>query len=305
MGFLKELKYLIDCQVTGRRDEYKDYIGEIKRCKFQIRNDKQALSNVTRHFENVAREFKPDSREYGQAYYDVQRWMENLHRSTRQLQFMRPNIASDIAYRDDIVKKYVLQLNSVVPLNSNLRFHGTPIYYAEEIIKSGEISSTMDRLGYMRSSNLNGRISVYTANKLSEFDMSMYWDMASYGSCLPGGCVFVLLPKDDAEASLIRSNEMNNVNFKNNPNQLVGILTTPENIERVQGWMIDSGLDFNKVYTFEKFLSVAQQIHRTTEQSDSAVTTRLDTIQTMEVGKINVRVREENTEELEKGDREI
>lgn len=51
---------------------------------------------------------------------------------------------------------------------------------------------------------------------------------------------------------------MYNVNFRENPNQLFGVFTTPENILRVKEWMKESGFNPEQVYTFESFLEVVK-----------------------------------------------
>lgn len=51
---------------------------------------------------------------------------------------------------------------------------------------------------------------------------------------------------------------MYNVNFRENPNQLFGVFTTPENILRVKEWMKESGFNPEQVYTFESFLGAAK-----------------------------------------------
>ena len=55
---------------------------------------------------------------------------------------------------------------------------------------------------------------------------------------------------------------MKTVDFSQNPEQLFGIFTTPENIERVSKWMQEAGLDARKVYTFESFLEQVQETSR-------------------------------------------
>ena len=57
-------------------------------------------------------------------------------------------------------------------------------------------------------------------------------------------------------------NLMKTVDFSQNPEQLFGIFTTPENIERVSKWMQEAGLDASKVYTFESFLEQVQETSR-------------------------------------------
>ena len=52
---------------------------------------------------------------------------------------------------------------------------------------------------------------------------------------------------------------MKAVDFRKNPDQLFGIFTTPENLERVKGWLQESALNPDKVYTFEGFLQFVNE----------------------------------------------
>lgn len=45
-----------------------------------------------------------------------------------------------------------------------------------------------------------------------------------------------------------------NVNFKENPDRLNAIITTPENIQKVTQWAQKSGIDTKKIVDFDGFI---------------------------------------------------
>lgn len=114
-----------------------------------------------------------------------------------------------------------------------MRFHGTPIYYAEQIIKSGNISSTADRYdGYIKSTDMKGEISASNIDTIDR-TINYFSDMTSYQRSLPAGCIFALLPRDKEDAEY-GHDMMHSVDFRQNPEQLFGVFTTPENIDQVK-----------------------------------------------------------------------
>ena len=47
---------------------------------------------------------------------------------------------------------------------------------------------------------------------------------------------------------------LGNVSFKENPERLYAIITTPENIERVTEWVENANMDVSKIHDFEGFI---------------------------------------------------
>jgi len=178
------------------------------------------------------------------------------------LKFIRPNNKDDIEYRSQMHSDlFVYQLQNIIAPNGtplmDLRFHGTPIYFAQQIIETGSITSSMDRFGnYNNSTNINGEISASRIQDLKK-TMDRYSDMIAYKRCMPAGCVFALFPRD-YEDSVYGVDTMHNIDFRKNPQQLFGIFTTPENIKQVKGWMSEYGFNPDLVYNFEEFLKATQ-----------------------------------------------
>lgn len=173
-----------------------------------------------------------------------------------QLEFLRPSDEKDMEYRLRQYDEFSKKIKDLVPEDLPLRFHGCPIYTAKHIIESGEISSSVDRLGVETSYDTEGQISVTTKDTL---DTTIHGYTHLSENFLPAGCVFVLLPKDELDAKAGDSMLMGNVNFKQEPNRLYGIITTPENIERVSQWAKVSGIDLSKIHDFDEFAKLFEK----------------------------------------------
>lgn len=169
-----------------------------------------------------------------------------------QIEFLRPANDKDMEYRLRQYNEFAKKMKDLVPDDLPLRFHGCPIYTAKHIIESGELSSSVDRLGVETSYDTEGQVSVTTKDTL---DTTIHgYTHLSDNSYLPAGCVFVVLPKDEMDAKAGDSMLMGNVDFKSEPDRLYGIITTPENIERVSQWAKANGIDLSdKLYDFDSF----------------------------------------------------
>lgn len=258
MGLLNNLKTWYDCTTSGRSEEYKHYKACLEQNKKDIKMWSGFLDTAIQRFKSIEQKFSPDSEEYIKAKSEISRWQETIDGALLSEKFIRPNSQEDIDYRDFQSSNFVQNLQAVLSPNFDLRFHGSPIYYAEQIIKSGQISSTADRYdGYIKSTDRRGEISV--SNRESIVDtIAFFSDLNSYyRHSLPAGCIFALMPKDQEDATY-GPNLMHSVDFKQNPGQLFGIFTTPENIEQVKEWMNEAELNPDVVYTFEEFLQVVK-----------------------------------------------
>lgn len=169
-----------------------------------------------------------------------------------ELEFLRPANEEDIAYRLRQYDEFCEKISKEVPEDLPLRFHGCPIYTAKHILQDGEISSSVDRLGIETSYDTEGQISV-TTRKTIDTTVRGYTDLVGNYN-MPSGCIFVLLPKDEADEKIGNSLLMGNINFKDEPDRLVGIITSPENIENVKEWGSQIGIDSLKIKDFDDFV---------------------------------------------------
>ena len=164
MGIFNNFKTWLSCKTSGRMEEYKTYKHALENRVSDINRFTKYLSDAIQKVENAKINFGIDSKQYVDAKYEMHRWQEALDQAKLEIKFIRPNSQEDIAYRNTQIESFVTNLQEVLSPNLDLRFHGTPICFAEQIIKSGSISSTADRYdGYIKSSDGEGEISV--ANK--------------------------------------------------------------------------------------------------------------------------------------------
>ena len=168
------------------------------------------------------------------------------------LAFLRPTSDADIDYRGRVMDQLGPAIRTAIPEGLPLRFHGAPIYTARDILKSGHISSSVDRLGYETSYDAAGQISATTAGTL-ETTLGSYTGLNEEDYCVPPGCIFVLLPATEEEASAGDSLLMNNVDFRQQPERLFAVLAAPEILGDVRQWAAHEGVDPGKVEEFFSF----------------------------------------------------
>lgn len=257
MGKFDQFKVWLECKRTGRMKEYESYKKSLESNQYDINRFRKYIEDATRYFEDVKQKFPEGSKEYIEARDKIYRWKHSLDEALLARRFIRPNSDEDIEYRRVQCETFESKLQSVLSTNLDLRFHGTPIYFAEQIIRQGSISSTADRYdGYIKSTDMIGEISASNRNSIGR-TINFFSDMGSYYRSLPAGCIFAVFPKDKEDAEY-GQDLLHSVDFKTNPSRLFGIFTTPENIENVKSWMKEVGFNPDIVYTFEQFLQVVK-----------------------------------------------
>ena len=105
----------------------------------------------------------------------------------------------------------------------------------------------------MTSYDSSGQISVTTSDTIST-TINGYSGLLDNEYFLPAGCIFVVLPKDEEDAKAGNSMLMGNVNFKESPDRLVAIISTPENMNRIIYWTTENNIDSDKVFTYDGFV---------------------------------------------------
>lgn len=192
---------------------------------------------------------------------NVARRMNALEQIKDQISFLRPSSKEDMEYRLRQYDEFSRKMRVCIPDYLQLRFHGCPIYTAKRIIESGELSSSVDRLGIETSYDVAGQISVTTKNSLETTVQGYAGLNGNYE--LPAGCIFVLLPKDEFDAEIGQSMLMNNVNIRNEPDRLFAIITTPENYEILREWCKNNNIEEEKIYDYDGFemLFAKNKIH--------------------------------------------
>lgn len=242
---------------TNPRKQFKE---DKKAINSEIKSHTMCLNHAIEELNRAQEIYGFNSNEYNAAFIQTERWRYCIEEENLALKFVRPNKKNDIEYRIYQYKEFAKNLQSIISKNLDLRFHGTPIYFAEQIIKTKTITSTADRYnGYRNSTDRNGEFSASSVQTLGE-TIKLFSDIQAYQRSLPCGCIFALFTKGPEDKEF--PNLMKTVDFSQNPEQLYGVFTTPENIDRVSTWMQEAGLDTNKVYTFESFLEQVQETSR-------------------------------------------
>ena len=185
---------------------------------------------------------------------DIER---RLHVEQQKLKYVRPNTLEDVKYRQRQEKDFQKELLKVVPSNLLLRFHASPIYSSEAIIKQKRIVPSYDIFGIKTSADVEGKISVTRADNIHMHTLPRYSDLFEYKECLPAGCIFALFPLEETELDDEKW-FMNKVDFSKHPEQLYKIITTPENISLVQQWCLESGLDSSYVCDYDNFVKILE-----------------------------------------------
>lgn len=223
-------------RIFANRNNKNFFLKQIEEVKKQI----ETLSSIKRDMAKII-ELQGRLRDYRYSLYIID----------KEFEFLRPNTHEDIDYRRRIYSSDFYDVfREVIPADILLRFHGTQIYFAKDIIESGEISCSQDRFGYSTSCDADGCISVTTKDNIG---------VTLWGYCglevttsMPMGCVFVLSPKGDD--AIVYGDQMKKVDFKKDPDALYAVLTSPENMEMVRSWCTESGVDADKVCEFYAFL---------------------------------------------------
>lgn len=180
------------------------------------------------------------------------------------LEFMRiPKSREDSKNRAKIMNEFPKQIKESVPENLPLVFHGTDnIGAVREIIKSNGLLTPEQKGESMTS--FASQIDVTSKTNIST---SCRFAEPNGHTFMPYGAIFAFLPKPD-EISKVNetgestevSNGVDGVNFANEPERLYGIITTPENIERVSTWCEQYGLDETKVFSHDSFLAALKNM---------------------------------------------
>lgn len=169
----------------------------------------------------------------------------------------KPN-EDDIAYRVHHSQQFPQKIIDNLSHDDMLCFHGTTILGAKNILLSSSISSGADRFGRATSFDPPGKISV-TNKDTAETSIRQYMRLTD-NFCYPAGCLFVVTAKNKEEYDNLPSGWMiDNVDFKENPDRLVAVITTPENIARVRNWAKEGGIKTSKIMDFDDFINQYQQ----------------------------------------------
>lgn len=243
---VKELKHLLSLDSYEKRKSYinkSDYFRNWQKTIYQ----QKFLQTLISSDEKLKEYITTTEDEYLKRKY-------RLELKKKKFEFLRPNTKLDIQERQNALKTFTNIIQNLDKNNKlNLRFHSTNIAATKDIIESGGLIASVDRLnGYQfDTGNHSNEISVTDIYGM-QHSVESWTDLSAYQENLPSGCLFVLKPSSQEEIDMIQHRCMHNVYFNEN-DRLIGIVTTSENLPIVQQWLNEKGLNTNLVSTFEKF----------------------------------------------------
>lgn len=233
---------------------------EIDNLIYNIDNNLNDLNRFIGYYEDSQKKLNAlnkDSNEYKKELENSQRWYYEIIICSKLVEFYRPNNKNDQLERNEIYGGFSNNVLNLLGQDSDLRFHGTPIYFAKDIIKTKSISGSADRYdGYIRSTDSKGTFSASDVTSLSR-TITFFTDLGSDRRCLPCGVLFVLNEKEN-DKELREAALMNNIDFNLNPEQLVSIISTEENIGLLTKWCIESNIDPSCIHTFSSYIEYLQ-----------------------------------------------
>ncbi len=180
------------------------------------------------------------------------------------VEFARVPTVEDVEYRMRMRKNFAGQVREAVPDDLHPVFHGSNnLGIVRQIIRTQGLK-TPDQRGESMTSFAN-QVDVTT-----KADIQTSCDFAESNSYwMPYGAIFAFLPKPEEEAA-VREDEIagssevfggvDGVDFKEQPERLLGIITTPENLNKLRGWCDEAGLDASKVLTHGDFIKLMQKL---------------------------------------------
>jgi hypothetical protein len=190
---------------------------------------------------------------YTRQIVDVNRTLR-IHEA--RVKFARLPFEKDVEYRLKIIKWFPKKIKEIVPDNLPLVFHGVNnIGQVRQIIKTEGLLIPDQRgesyTSFATQIDVGAKTNVRVPCEFAE--SNHYW--------MPYGAIFAFLPKPEEYNEVNKTGDgtevfggVDGVNFKEEPNRLFGIITSPENIEQIQGWCKEYGLDSSKVMTHDGFV---------------------------------------------------
>lgn len=170
-----------------------------------------------------------------------------------KLEFIRPNTPEDIHYREKQIHEFSQKINKASPNQNMIVFHGTPIYNAKKIIQTGKIVSGKDLWGFSTSGDPAGQFSVTTKDNIRDTILG-HSDLNAFIGFLPAGVIFVINSQSEQEYQMAKiKGRIFNVNFKENPERIHSLITTPENITLVQNWLKQNNYSY-PVCDYDSFI---------------------------------------------------
>lgn len=194
---------------------------------------------------------------YGSRVEKIKRRINELE---NQLSYMREDIPEDLEERKKIRQTFSKQVAKVIPDGIPMVFHGNnDIAAIYEILKTGGLKTPEERGVDFKSFATQ----IAVANK---HDIHVPVEFADPGidSARPYGAIFAFYPKKDEIYKGLENfgsevpGGVQAIDFKEDDDRFVGIITTEENKERIQKWLQEFGMDYKKIFTHLEFIEMCK-----------------------------------------------
>lgn len=194
---------------------------------------------------------------YGSRIEKIKRRINELE---NQLSYMREDIPKDLEERKKIRQLFSKQVAEIIPDGVPMVFHGNnDIATIYEILKSGGLKTPEERGEDFKSFATQ----IDVANK---HDIHVPIEFADPGieSARPYGAIFAFYPKKDEIYKGLGNfgsevpGGVQSIDFKEDDDRFVGVITTEENKERIQKWLQEFGMDDKKIFTHSEFIEMCK-----------------------------------------------
>ena len=190
----------------------------------------------------------------------VEKIKRRINELENQLSYMREDIPEDLEERKKIRQSFSKQVAEIIPDGIPMVFHGNnDIAAIYEILKTGGLKTPEERGVDFKSFATQ----IDVANK---HDIHVPVEFADPGidSARPYGAIFAFYPKKDEIYKGLENfgsevpGGVQSIDFKEDDDRFVGIITTEENKERIQKWLQEFGMDYKKIFTHLEFIEMCK-----------------------------------------------
>lgn len=223
-----------------------------------IESQKTSLTRYQTMYDEVIKNNETRKAEvYGSRIEKIKRRINELE---NQLSYMREDIPEDLEERKKIRQSFSQQVAEIIPDGVPMVFHGNnDIATIYEILKSGGLKTPEERGVDFKSFATQ----IDVANK---HDIHVPIEFADPGieSARPYGAIFAFYPKKDEIYKGLGNfgsevpGGVQSIDFKEDDERFVGVITTEENKERIQKWLQEFGMDDKKIFTHSEFIEMCK-----------------------------------------------
>lgn len=177
----------------------------------------------------------------------------------------REDNAEDVSERVYLHREFKREVDEAIPDDIPIVFHGNrSLGLIETIMRTGGLFTPEERGADFRS--LATQIDVTSKKYIGT---SIEFAEPGVGSLLPYGAIFVFMPQEDEYQKVLQTGEgsevpggVKSINFRENPERLIAIITSSENVEKLKKIASETGIDADKIVSPQDFLKLCREKYR-------------------------------------------